>query len=62
MTRRLVRMLSRMRLSGLFLRTELDPSHDFSLDPRLVRMLSRMKHKAPTPFRDEDDWANYSNS
>ena len=50
------------RLSGLFLRTELDPSHDFSLDPRLVRMLSRMKHKAPTPFRDEDDRANYSNS
>ena len=49
-------VLSRVRrLSGLFLRTELDPSHDFSLDPRLVRMLSRMKQKAPTPYRDEDD-------
>jgi hypothetical protein len=41
------------RLSGLFLRTELDPTHDFSLDPRLVRMLFHMKRKAPTPYEND---------
>jgi hypothetical protein len=38
------------RLTGLFLRVELDPSHDFSLDPRLVRMLTKMKTKVPLPY------------
>jgi hypothetical protein len=46
-------VLSRVRkLSGLFLRTEIDPNYDFSLDPRLVRMLNRMKSKVPTPYED----------
>ena len=44
-------VLSRVkRLTGLFLRVELDPSHDFSLDPRLVRMLTKMKTKVPLPY------------
>jgi hypothetical protein len=37
-------VLSRVkRLSGLFLRTGVDPQHDFSLDSRLVHMLVHMK-------------------
>jgi hypothetical protein len=43
------------RLTGLFLRVELDPSHDFSLDPRLllVRMLTKMKTKVPLPYQSD---------
>jgi hypothetical protein len=47
-------VLSRVKqLCGLFLRTEIDPQHDFSLDPRLVRMLTHMKQKVPTPYETE---------
>ena len=41
------------QLSGLFLRVEIDPNHDFSLDPRLVRMLALMKRKEPTPYEND---------
>jgi hypothetical protein len=41
------------QLSGLFLRVEIDPNHDFSLDPRLVRMLALMKRKEPMPYEND---------
>jgi hypothetical protein len=41
------------RLTGLFLCVELNPSHDFSLDPRLVRMLTKMKTKVPLPYQSD---------
>ena len=36
-------------LNGLFLRTPFRPTYDFLHDPRLARMLTRMKQKKPRP-------------
>ena len=47
-------VMSRVKqLSGLFLRTAIDPEHDFSLDPLLVRMLNYMKQKVPLPYETD---------
>jgi len=47
-------VLSRVKqLSGLFLRTGIDPNHDFSLDARLVRMLTHLRRKQPVPYEPE---------
>ena len=47
-------VLSRVKqLSGLFLRTEVDPNHDFSLDPRLVCMLALFQQKTPVPYEPD---------
>ena len=47
-------VLSRVtKLSGLFLRTELDPNHDFTLHPRLIRMLNHLRRQAPIPYEPE---------
>ena len=48
-------VLSRVKqLSGLFLRTAIDPEHDlFLLDPLLVRMLNHMRQKVPLPYETD---------
>jgi hypothetical protein len=49
-------VLSRVRsLKGLFLRTELDPKHDFSHDPRLTDMMRKMRHKSPPEYEQPQD-------
>ena len=48
-------VLSRVKqLSGLFLSTGIDLTFDFSLDPRLVRMLTNLKRKQPNPYEPEE--------
>jgi hypothetical protein len=42
-------------LKGLFMRTPLRASFDLSLDPRLTRMMTKMRQKAPEPY-DRDEW------
>jgi hypothetical protein len=47
-------VLSRVkRLSGLFLRTPIDPEHDFSLDPLLIQMLNSFREKVPSPYETD---------
>jgi hypothetical protein len=48
-------VLSRVKtLKGLFMRTPLRANFDLSLDPRLTRMMTKMRQKAPEPYdRDE---------
>ena len=49
-------VLSRVKtLKGLFLRTKLDPKHDFSHDPRLTKMLKKMRTKRPVDYEQPSD-------
>ena len=47
-------VLSRVKwLSGLFLQTPIDPEHDFSLDPKLIKMLNRFRWRSPAPYKSD---------